>query len=62
MCFPSRIPIAATDKIELDGNDQYKTAIITHNGLYKYTRMQLVLMNATATFQRIMDVILASVK
>ena len=49
-------------QVELDERDKDKTAFVTHHGLYRYTRMPFGLKNAPATFQRAMDVILASVK
>lgn len=39
-----------------------KTGFVTHNGLYRYTRMPSGLKNAPATSQRAMDIILAPVK
>lgn len=46
----------------MDENDIDKTAFLTHNVLYCYTQMPFGLKNAPATFQRAMDVILATVK
>lgn len=48
---------AKTDKRDVD-----KTAPVTHNGLYGYTRMIFGLENAVETLQNAMDVILATIK
>lgn len=42
--------------------DADKTAIVLHHCLFRYSRMPFGLENAPATFQKAMDVILASVK
>lgn len=39
-----------------------KTAFVTHNGLYRYTRIPFGLKNAPVYFQRAMDIVLAPVK
>lgn len=46
----------------LDEKDVDKTAFVTHNGLFWYTRMLCGLKNAPATFWCAMDFILAPVK
>lgn len=46
----------------MDENDVDMTAVVRHHGLYRYRSMLFGLENAVATFQRVMDVILASVK
>lgn len=42
-------------QIAMDPTDQHKTAFVTPMGLYEYTRMPMGLVNAPATFQRLMD-------
>lgn len=49
-------------QIEVETEDRPKTAFVTHHGVYQYTRMPFGLKNAPATFQRAVDMILASVK
>lgn len=39
-----------------------RTAFVTHHGLFKYTCMALRLKNGPATLQRVMNVIVATVK
>lgn len=48
--------------IEIDEKDVDKTAIVAHNELLKYSRMPFGLKNASATFQRAINVILTTVK
>ena len=49
-------------QIEIDEDDQEKTAFVTHQGLYHFTRMPFGLRNAPATFQRAVDIVLSSVR
>lgn len=45
-------------QIELELDDRRKTAFITRYGLYEHTRMGMGLCNASATFQRVMQLVL----
>ncbi len=44
-------------QMQLDEDDQEKTAVITKYGLFEYTVMPFRLRNAAPTFQRIMELI-----
>ena len=48
--------------IRFSKEDREKTSFICHDGTYQFIRMPFGLVNAPATFQRAMDVILSSVK
>lgn len=49
-------------QLEIDEKDRYKTAFISHRGLYQYKRLPFGLKNAPAQFQRMMDAVLGSLR
>jgi transposase InsO family protein len=49
-------------QVEMDKNSQEKTAFVTHKGLFQFNVMPFGLTNAPATFQRLMDIVLAGLK
>ena len=49
-------------QIEVDEKDREKTAFVTPDGLYEFQVMPFGLCNAPATFQRMMDLVLADLK
>lgn len=48
-------------QMEIDERDRDKAAFTPHHGLYRFTRMPLVLNNAVATFQRAIHIIPGSI-
>lgn len=49
-------------KVEVHKMDREKTKFISHHGLYRFTRMLFRLRNVPALFQRILKVILSTLK
>ena len=49
-------------QVEIDRDSRSKTAFITHRGLFEFAVMPFGLSNAPATFQRLMDIVLAGIK
>src|SRR6185436_3858286 len=49
-------------QIEMDPEDKEKTAFISERGLFDFNVMPFELCNAPATFQRLMDAVLAGLK
>jgi transposase InsO family protein len=49
-------------QVPMDANSKEKTAFVSHAGLYEFNVMPFGLTNAPATFQRMMDLVLAGVK
>ena len=49
-------------QVQMDPKSQARTAFITHKGLFEFKVMSYGLMNAPATFQRLMDIVLAGLK
>jgi transposase InsO family protein len=49
-------------QIPVAREDRDKTAFVTHCGIHRFTRMPFGLVNAPATFQRALDMIVAGVK
>ncbi|CAF3396631.1 unnamed protein product, partial [Rotaria sp. Silwood2] len=49
-------------QVQMDDKSREKTAFITHKGLFEFKVMPYGLTNAPATFQRLMDTVLAGLK
>jgi hypothetical protein len=49
-------------QVEMDNESKEKTAFITHKGLFEFNVMPFGLTNALATFQRLMDIVIAVLK
>ncbi len=49
-------------QVEMDAESKPLTAFVTHKGLFECTVMPFGLTNAPATFQRLMDIVLAGLK
>ena len=49
-------------QVEVDEKDREKTAFTTSDGLFEFTRMPFGLCNAPATFQGLMDLVLAGLQ
>jgi len=47
-------------QVDIDEEDQYKTAFICHRGLFQYKRLPFGLKNAPGQYQRLMDWVLGS--
>lgn len=47
-------------KVEVDERDRVKTTFTSHNGLYRFIRMEFGLENDPGIFQRSIDVILST--
>lgn len=49
-------------QVEMSSSDKEKTAFCTHEGLFEFQVMPFGLCNAPATFQRLMDMVLAGIQ
>ena len=61
-CFSSLDLASGYWQVELDVDACQKSAFTTHRGLFEFTRMPFGLCNAPATFQRLMQVVLAGLE
>lgn len=49
-------------EVKMDPADQEETAFVTNSGLYKFTKMPFSLCNSPATFERLMESVLAGLQ
>lgn len=61
-CFSTSDANSGYWQVEIDGRENRKTTFKSHHGLYRFVRMPLDLNNESGTFQRVVDVILATDK